>query len=61
VKKMEGYFQNLSKFLGDNTWIAGENITMADFVVSECIDFIRLFEPAIFAKHNVIRDRSERV
>ena len=49
-KNVEGKLNDFSKFLGDNQWFAGENITFPDFVMYELLDQHRIMSPDLVAK-----------
>lgn len=52
LKKVKSTIERFSKFLGDNKWFAGENLTMVDFVMYELLDQHRLLDPTLLEPHD---------
>ena len=50
IKNVEGKLEDFSRFLGDNKWFAGENITFPDFLMYELLDQHRILSPDLIAK-----------
>merc|ERR1711915_469429 len=46
LENLPGAIKLFSQFLGDNKWLAGENISFADFMLYEMLDQHLLLEPA---------------
>lgn len=48
LKKLPDLIEPICKFLGTNSWVAGEKMTYADFILYDALDFNRLFSPETF-------------
>jgi len=57
---MDKFFKQLSQFLGEFPWLAGDSLTMADFVATEYIDLLRMFAPEIYAKYENLHELLKR-
>jgi len=44
------HLELLSKFLGNNQWLVGPNMTYVDFLAYETLDWLKLFSPQSFTK-----------
>ncbi|XP_013392129.1 glutathione S-transferase Mu 1 [Lingula anatina] len=45
LKGLPDTLKSYSDFLGDNSWVGGNNITYADFNMYELLDWFRMFSP----------------
>lgn len=48
LKRLPGLLEQVDKFLGTNTWIVGDKLTYADFLLYDALDFNRLFDANAF-------------
>lgn len=48
LKRLPTVIGEIEKFLGTNTWVAGDKLTYADFLLYDALDFNRLFDPNSF-------------
>jgi len=52
--------QTFEKYLGNKTWLIGDNITLPDFHFAELLDQILLLEPKIFDKFPKLKAYHQR-
>lgn len=48
LKRLPGMIEEIEKFLGTSTWVAGDKLTYADFLLYDALDFHRLFDSSAF-------------
>lgn len=51
--RLPGLIEQVEKFLGTNTWVAGDTLTYADFLLYDALDFNRLFDPNAFSNATI--------
>jgi len=56
LKNLEASLKQLSDFLGNRTWFAGEKITYADFIIYEFLDVNRVLKSDCLDQHKNLRD-----
>nr|XP_006825914.1 PREDICTED: glutathione S-transferase Mu 5-like [Saccoglossus kowalevskii] len=55
LKTIDEMLAAFSKFLGDNDWYAGKNITFVDFVMYELVDQLLYVDPKVLDKYNNLK------
>ncbi|KAL7057353.1 hypothetical protein AAHC03_019097 [Spirometra sp. Aus1] len=60
MPKFKKVVEDISTFLGSKTWIMGDNITYADFILYEGLCVARFFEPSCFNRHANLKQYVER-
>lgn len=60
LEKLPEKLQQLSNFLGDRKWFAGDKITFVDFIMYELLDQHRMFEPTCLDKFKNLKDLLDR-
>ncbi len=53
LKRLPELIELIEKFIGTNTWVAGDKLTYADFLLYDALDFNRLFDPTAFQNTSI--------
>ena len=56
IRNMPNVLKELSKFLGDHAYFAGNSISYVDFIAYEFIDVLYYLEPEMFSKHENLKE-----
>jgi glutathione S-transferase len=60
LSNIDNYLKEISHFLSDNQWMAGNHITYVDFWAYEILDWNRLFKSDCLNKHQNLAEYLER-
>ncbi|EDO47273.1 predicted protein [Nematostella vectensis] len=55
LKDIKAVIKRFADFLGEKTYLAGEELTFVDFVMYELMDHHRLFEPSLLQPHENLK------
>lgn len=61
LKNLPNVLKELSHFLGDHAYFAGNSISYVDFIAYEFIDVHYYLEPEMFAKHENLKEFLVRI
>ncbi|XP_078342174.1 glutathione S-transferase Mu 1-like [Oculina patagonica] len=61
IKNVKSSLKQLSDFLGERKFLAGEKITFVDFVLFETMDHHRIFEPSLLEPHKNLQEFVKRI
>lgn len=61
IKSVKSSIQQLSDFLGERKFLAGDKITFVDFILYEMMDQHRIFEPSLLEPHNNLKEFLTRI
>lgn len=60
AEALPGQVEQLSRALGDRSWLAGDKITHVDFMLYELLDQLSLFRPGCLDKHDNLKAYVDR-
>ncbi|KAK5923554.1 hypothetical protein CgunFtcFv8_000513 [Champsocephalus gunnari] len=60
LKMLPDTLKNISGFLGDRKWFAGDKITFVDFIMYELLDQHRMFQPTCLDDFKNLKDLLDR-
>ena len=61
IKDIKAEMNRLVVFLGENKFVAGDNITWADFVIAQFFDSLSRLEPSFKTDFKTVAELQERV
>jgi glutathione S-transferase len=60
LEALPAKLEEFQEYLGSRPWFAGENITFVDFVMYELLDWFRMLDEDVLAKHGKLMDYLKR-